>query len=50
MGDKLPKDKKSYAVSFTIQDDNSTLTDKQIDKIMTKLQKNYENKLNAELR
>ncbi len=50
MGEKLEKNKKSYAVSFTLQDDNSTLTDKQIDKIMNKLQKNYENKLSAELR
>ena len=50
IGEKLEKNKKSYAVSFTLQDDNSTLTDKQIDKIMTKLQKNYENKLSAELR
>ncbi len=49
-GDKLPEGKKSYAVSFTIQDDNKTLTDKQIEKIMSKLQRSYENELNAELR
>ncbi|MFT6796924.1 MAG: phenylalanyl-tRNA synthetase beta chain [Maribacter sp.] len=49
-GDKLPEGKKSYAVSFAIQDDNKTLTDKQIEKIMTKLQRSYENELNAELR
>jgi len=49
-GDKLPEGKKSYAVSFTLQDDKSTLTDKQIDKIMSKLQKKYENELDAELR
>ncbi|MFD0797543.1 phenylalanine--tRNA ligase subunit beta [Maribacter chungangensis] len=49
-GDKLPKGKKSYAVSFTIQDDTKTLTDKQIEKIMSKLQMGYENELNAELR
>ncbi|PIA81984.1 phenylalanine--tRNA ligase subunit beta [Gaetbulibacter sp. 4G1] len=49
-GKNLPKGKKSYAVSFTIQDENKTLTDKQIDKIMNKLQVNFEKQLGAELR
>jgi len=49
-GENLPEGKKSYAVSFTLQDDNKTLTDKQIDKLMNKLQSNFENKLGAELR
>ncbi|MFL1895669.1 phenylalanine--tRNA ligase subunit beta [Aquimarina sp. 2-A2] len=49
-GKNLPKGKKSYAVSFTLQDENKTLTDKQIDKIMNKLQHNFETKLEAELR
>ncbi|MBQ0735467.1 phenylalanine--tRNA ligase subunit beta [Aquimarina celericrescens] len=49
-GKNLPKGKKSYAVSFILQDENKTLTDKQIDKIMNKLQHNFENKLGAELR
>ena len=49
-GSKLPKGKKSYAVSFLLQDTKSTLTDKQIDKIMKNLQKRYETELNAELR
>ncbi|WP_298320546.1 phenylalanine--tRNA ligase subunit beta [uncultured Aquimarina sp.] len=49
-GKNLPEGKKSYAVSFTLQDDHKTLTDKQIDKIMNKLQYNFENKLGAELR
>ncbi len=49
-GKNLPDGKKSYAVSFTIQDENKTLTDKQIDKIMSKLQANFENELGAELR
>ncbi|MCL4114018.1 UNVERIFIED_CONTAM: hypothetical protein GTU68_062113 [Idotea baltica] len=49
-GSKLPKGKKSYAVSFTIQDEKSTLTDKHIDKIMSKLQARYEKELSAELR
>ncbi len=49
-GSKLPDGKKSYAVSFTLQDDKNTLTDKQIDKIMAKLQRRYEKELQAELR
>ena len=49
-GKNLPAGKKSYAVSFTLQDENKTLNDKQIDKIMNKLQSNFENKLGAELR
>ena len=49
-GKNLPQGKKSYAVSFTLQDENKTLTDKQIDKIMSKLQNNFEKQLGAELR
>ncbi|MDY7395140.1 phenylalanine--tRNA ligase subunit beta [Aureibaculum sp. 2210JD6-5] len=49
-GDKLPENKKSYAVSFMLQDDKQTLTDKQIDGVMKKLQQTFENKLKAELR
>ncbi|MDX1314273.1 MAG: phenylalanine--tRNA ligase subunit beta, partial [Eudoraea sp.] len=49
-GDNLPQGKKSYAVSFTLQDENKTLTDKQIDKIMNKLRSGYEKELGAELR
>jgi len=49
-GKNLLKGKKSYAVSFTIQDEHKTLTDKQIDKIMNKLQANFEKQLGAELR
>ena len=49
-GENLPKGKKSYAVSFTLRDENSTLTDKQIDKLMSKLQRSFQSELNAELR
>ncbi|WP_299665503.1 phenylalanine--tRNA ligase subunit beta [uncultured Polaribacter sp.] len=49
-GDKLPEGKKSYAVSFLIQDETKTLTDKQIDKIMQKLQQTFEKNLEAVLR
>ncbi|MCM4172979.1 phenylalanine--tRNA ligase subunit beta [Arenibacter sp. TNZ] len=49
-GKNLPEGKKSYAVGFTLQDGNGTLTDKQIDKIMNKLLQRYESELGAELR
>ena len=49
-GENLPKGKKSYAVSFILQDENKTLTDKQIDKIMNKLQDTFKQQLGAELR
>jgi phenylalanyl-tRNA synthetase beta chain len=49
-GENLPEGKKSYAVSFSLQDNEKTLTDKQIDKIMLKLQHSFENQLKAELR
>ena len=49
-GNNLPEGKKSYALSFTIQDSAKTLTDVQIDKIMNKLQTNFETELGAVLR
>lgn len=49
-GENLPNGKKSYAVSFTLQDERRTLTDKQIDKIMNKLRANFERELGAKLR
>ena len=49
-GKNLPEGKKSYAVSFIIQDNSKTLTDEQIDKVMTKLQKNFAAELGASLR
>ncbi|MBL4905662.1 MAG: phenylalanine--tRNA ligase subunit beta, partial [Flavobacteriaceae bacterium] len=49
-GGKLPKGKKSYAISFVIQDENKTLADKQIDKIMQKLKATFEKNLEAILR
>ncbi len=49
-GKNLEAGKKSYAVSFLLQDENATLNDKQIDKIMSKLVKNLEDRLNAKLR
>jgi phenylalanyl-tRNA synthetase beta chain len=49
-GKNLDSSKKSYAVSFTLQDMQATLNDKQIDKVMTKLIKAYEEELGATLR
>jgi phenylalanyl-tRNA synthetase beta chain len=49
-GKNLPSGKKSYAVSFYLQDEDKTLTDKQIDSIMKKIQTNLEQKLGAQLR
>ena len=49
-GKNLPDGKKSYAVSFYLQDETKTLNDKQIDAIMQKIRKNLESKLGASLR
>lgn len=49
-GKNLEAGKKSYAVSFLLQDENQTLNDKMIDKIMSKLVKNLQDKLGAKLR
>ncbi|MDR2283264.1 MAG: phenylalanine--tRNA ligase subunit beta [Sphingobacterium sp.] len=49
-GDKLPEGKKSYALSFTIQDEEKTLNDKQIDSIIQKLILNFEKETGAVVR
>ena len=49
-GKNLEAGKKSYAVSFLLLDETQTLNDKMIDKIMSKLVKNLEDKLGAKLR
>ena len=48
--EKLGKDKKSLAISFTFLDDEKTLTDKEIDGMMNRIMKTAEEKLNAEIR
>ncbi len=48
-GEKLGN-KRSYAVSFTLLNNEATLTDKQIEAVMEKLISNYKEKLGAELR
>lgn len=49
-GDKIPEGKKSYALSFTLQDKEKTLTDKVIDKTMNKIQSVFKREFDAELR
>lgn len=49
-GDRIEEGKKSYAVSFILQDKEKTLSDKQIEAIMAKLQKNFETRLGAKIR
>ncbi|KQR70658.1 phenylalanine--tRNA ligase subunit beta [Pedobacter sp. Leaf176] len=49
-GDKLPEGKKSYALNFILQDEEQTLTDKQIEQIMQKLIANLTQQAGAEIR
>jgi phenylalanyl-tRNA synthetase beta chain len=50
VGDKLPAGKKSYALNFTLQDEEQTLTDKQIDAVMQKIIYNLAQTAKAEIR
>ncbi len=49
-GPNLPQGKKSYAVSFILQDNSKTLTDAQVEKVMGKLRAQLESELGAALR
>ena len=49
-GKNLEAGKKSYAISITLQDDQNTLQDKQIDAVMNKVIANLEKQLGAKLR
>ncbi len=49
-GEKIEKGKKSYAISFILQDENKTLTDKLIDKILEKLAAAFESHFKALIR
>lgn len=49
-GKNLPDGKKSYAVSFVLRDDEKTLADKQIEKVMSQLTGTFARELGAELR
>ncbi|MBQ1939448.1 MAG: phenylalanine--tRNA ligase subunit beta, partial [Alistipes sp.] len=49
-GDKLPEGKKSYALSFVLEDKTRTLDDKTIERVMTNLQKQFESRCGAVVR
>jgi len=49
-GKGVPEGKKSYALSYILRDDEKTLNDKQIEKIMEKLVSTYQRELGAQLR
>ncbi len=49
-GEKLPAGKKSYAISFILQDTDKTLNDKQIEKTMSRLISIYEREIGAQIR
>jgi phenylalanyl-tRNA synthetase beta chain len=49
-GDKLPVGKKSYAMSFVLQDEEKTLSDSEIEKTMNELIRNFQKNFKAELR
>ena len=49
-GDKLPEGKKSYALSFILEDKNQTLNDKTIERTMSALQSAFEHKHGAQIR
>ncbi len=49
-GENIPKGKKAYALSFTLLDENKTLTDAEIDKTMERLIQAFEQKLGAVIR
>ncbi len=49
-GDKLPEGKKSYALSFILEDKSKTLDDKTIEKVMNNLTKQFEMKCGAQVR
>jgi phenylalanyl-tRNA synthetase beta chain len=49
-GDKIQQGKKAYALGFTLQDENKTLTDEEIEKVMLKLMSAFEGKMGAVIR
>lgn len=50
VGENIPQNKKSYAISFTFVDKNKTLTDNNVDQVINKLILELKEKLNAEIR
>lgn len=49
-GEKIPADKKAYALAFTLLDEQKTLTDEEIDKTMSRLMRAFESKMQAVIR
>ncbi len=49
-GKNIPEGKKSYALSFYLQDDSKTLNDKYIDKVMNQFMSAFEKELGAQIR
>lgn len=49
-GEKIGEGKKQYAISFTLQDPEKTLTDNAVEAVMNKLLKTFEEKFGASLR
>jgi phenylalanyl-tRNA synthetase beta chain len=49
-GEKLPEGKKSYALSFVLEDKSQTLTDKAIERVMNNLQAQFERQAGAQVR
>ena len=49
-GDKIPQGKKQYAMSFVLRDDNRTMTDDEVDRIMARILDTFKTRFGAELR
>ena len=49
-GDKIADGKKSYAISIILQDEEKTLNDKQIDRIMEQIMKSLDTEIGAKIR
>ena len=49
-GDKIAEGKKQYALSFVLQDLEKTLTDNDVERIMSKLLSTFQNEFGATLR
>ena len=49
-GDKLPEGKKSYALSFVLEDKSRTLDDKTIERVMSNLTRQFEQRCGATVR
>ncbi len=49
-GEKIQQGKKAYALGFILQDENKTLTDEEIEKVMSKLMSAFEGRMGAVIR